>query len=98
MSFHALAKGHKGDVSQLEMLLAKGYSNNCYAQQHAPEDMRQAYPEASDDNPYHIHQHTDATAAAAAHNNMTAERPQGKHAKFERLYAKRYADDGYHQH
>ena len=54
-------------------------------------------PDASNEEPQHIHEHAQTTGLWWFPLHLRAKRPDGQHAQLHALQTERDADDGYHQ-
>ena len=68
-SIHNLtAEGCEGDISQFEMLLAKGDADDGDAKEQSEEDMGEPYPYTSHEEPDDVHQGVKASAGGLLHD------------------------------
>ena len=79
------------------MHLSPRNANDGDAEQQAVEDVGETDPDASNEEPQHIHEHTQTARLRLLPLHLRAERPDGQHSQFHALQAERDADDGYHQ-
>lgn len=67
------------------MLSAERNTNNRDAQQQPEKQVSQADPEASDEDPDHVHDQAQATARIAVVRHPAAERPKSQHPQLQCL-------------
>ena len=79
------------------MHLSPGEADDGDAEQQAVEDVGETDPNASNEEPQHIHKYAQAARLWLLPFHLWAERPDGQYAQLHTLQAKRDADDGYHQ-
>ena len=79
------------------MHLSPGDADDGDAEQQAVEDVSETYPDASHEEPQHIHEHAQTARLSWFPFHLRSERPDGQYAKFNALQTERNADDGYHQ-
>ncbi len=80
------------------MHLSEGDAYDGDAENEAVEDMGEPDPDATHEEPQYIHEYAQTTWLRWLPLHFRAERPDGQHTQLHALYAKWYADDGYHQH
>ena len=79
------------------MLSAERNTNNRDAQQQPEKQVSQADPEASDEDPDHVHDQAQATARIAVVRHSAAERPKSQHPQLQCLQPERDTDYRNHQ-
>lgn len=79
------------------MLSAERNTNNRDAQQQPEKQVSQADPEASDEDPDHVHDQAQATARIAVVRHPAAERPKSQHPQLQCLQPERDTDYRNHQ-
>ena len=80
------------------MHLSERYANDGDAENETVEYMGKPDSDAAHEEPQHIHEYAQTTWLWWFPLHFRAERPDGQHAQLHALQAKRYSDDGYHQH
>ena len=80
------------------MHLSPRNANDGDAEQQAVEDVGETDPNASNEEPQHIHEDAQTAWLWWFPFHFRAERPDGQHTQFQALQAKGDADDGYHQY
>ena len=89
------AERGEGDVGELEVLLAEGDTDDGDEEQAAEEHVREPDPDATDEEPQHVHGRVQ-TAAGGLFPHLRAKGPQSQQAELQRLQTKGDADDGDH--
>ena len=80
------------------MHLSPGDADDGDAEQQAVENVGEANPDASYEEPQHVHEHAQTARLRWFPLHLRAEGPDGQHAQLHTLQAEWDADDGYHQH
>ena len=79
------------------MHFSERYANDGDAENEAVEDMGKPNPDATHEEPQHIHEYAQTTWLWWFPLHFRAERPDGQHAQLHALQAEGDADDGDHQ-
>lgn len=79
------------------MLLTERYADDGDIEQHTEKDMREPYPNTTEEKPQHIHKEVQTTVTILFIHNDRTERPQREYTQFDSLKAERYTDNRYHQ-
>ena len=80
------------------MHLPKGDADDGDTEYEAVEDMGEPYPDASNEEPQHIHEDAQTAWLRLPPFHFRTERPDSQHTQFHALYAKWYTDDSNHQY
>jgi hypothetical protein len=78
--------------------LSEGDANNRDAKYETIEDVGEPYPNASDEEPEHIHEHVQTARLWYLSFDVGTKRPNGQHTQFETLQSERDADNRNHQY
>ena len=79
------------------MHLPEGDANDGDAENEAVENMGEPNPDATHEEPQHIHEYAQTAWLRWFPLHLCTERPDGQHTKFHALQAEWNADDSYHQ-
>ena len=94
MQDNILAEGSEGQAGHLEMLLGKGDADDGDEEQHAEEDVHEACPQPTEDNPKNVERKADAAHWALRFPHLRTKRPQTQQTYLEGLQRHGDADDG----
>ena len=79
------------------MHLSPRDADDCDAEKQAVEYVGETNPDATNEEPQHIHEYAQTTRLRRLPLHLRAERPDVQYAQLHALQAERDADDGYHQ-
>ena len=89
-----LAEGCEREARHLEMLASEGDTNDGDAKQNAEEDVHQARPQSTTNNPNDVQWNADAANGTFTIFHLRSEGPQTEQAEFEGLQCHWNTDDG----